>query len=69
MKIVGNIYELKVVIENKMYLETYYNHQPRNVTMDEIPTNFKAQEMQITRWMLTKDQQLMKFNMGTNTKP
>jgi hypothetical protein len=52
-----------------MYLETYYSHQPRTVTMDEIPTNFKAQEMQIAKWTLTEDQQLMKFNLGTNTKP
>ncbi len=52
-----------------MYLETYYNHQPRTITMDEIPTNFKAQEMQIAKWTLTEDQQLMKFNLETNTKP
>jgi len=45
MKIVGNIYELKVALENKVYLETYYSHHPRTVTMDEIPTNFKAWEM------------------------
>ncbi len=37
--------------------------------MDEIPTNSKAQEMQIARWTLTEDQQLMKFNLGTNIKP
>jgi hypothetical protein len=27
--------------------------------MDETPTKIKAQELQITRWMLTKNQQLM----------
>jgi hypothetical protein len=37
--------------------------------MDEIPTKIKAQELQIAGWTLTKDQKLMKLNMGTNAKP
>jgi hypothetical protein len=37
--------------------------------MDENPTKIKAQELQIARWMLTKDQQSMKLNLGTNAKP
>jgi hypothetical protein len=37
--------------------------------MNEIITKIKAHELQITRWMLTKDQQLMKLNLGTNAKP
>jgi hypothetical protein len=56
MKIVSNRFELRVGLENKVYLETYYSHQPGSVTMDEIPTNFKAQEMQIARWTLTEEQ-------------
>ncbi len=53
-KIFGNIYELEVVLENKVYLEMYYRHQPRSVVVDEIPTKIKALELQITRWMLTE---------------
>jgi len=34
--------------------------------VDESPTKIKAQELHITRWTLTKDQQLMKLNLGTN---
>jgi hypothetical protein len=29
-------------LEDKVYLERYYNHQPRNVAMDETPTKIKA---------------------------
>jgi len=29
----------------------------------------KAQELQIARWMLTEDLQLMKLNLGTNVEP
>jgi len=32
--------------------------------MDETPTKIKAHELQIARWTLTEDQQLMKFNLG-----
>jgi hypothetical protein len=32
---INNMYELEVAMENKMYLKTYYNHQPKSVTMDE----------------------------------
>ncbi len=41
-KILGNKYELKVVLEDKVYLETYYRHQPRNVIMDETLVNIKT---------------------------
>ncbi len=37
--------------------------------MDETPAKIKTQELQIARWMLIEDQQLMKFNLGTNVKP
>jgi hypothetical protein len=53
-KIIGNRYESKVVLEDKVYLETYYKHQPGNVLVDEIPANIKAQGLQTSRWMLTK---------------
>jgi hypothetical protein len=35
-KTTNNRYEPKVALEDKVYLETHYNHQPRSVTMDEI---------------------------------
>ncbi len=56
-------------MEDKVHLETYYNHQPRRVVVDETPTKIKAQELQIVGWMLIKDQQLMKFNLGIDVKP
>ncbi len=37
--------------------------------MDETPTNIKAQGLQIARWTLIKDQQLMKLNLETNAEP
>jgi len=30
---------------------------------------YKLEELQIARYMLTKDQQLMKFNLRTNVEP
>jgi hypothetical protein len=47
----------------------YYNYQPGNVAMDETPTKIKAQELQIARWTLNENQQLMKLNLGTDAKP
>ncbi len=44
-KIVGNIYEPKVALEDKMYPEMYYKHQPRNVVVDETLTKIKAREL------------------------
>ncbi len=49
-----------------MYSKTYYSHQLGNVVMDETPTQIKAHELQIIGWTLIEDQQLMKFNLGTN---
>ncbi len=52
-----------------MYLKMYYNHQPRSVVVDETLAKIKAQELQIPGLMLTKDQQLVKLNLGTNVEP
>jgi hypothetical protein len=41
-KILGNKYELEVALEDKLYLETYYNHQPKNVAVNETPAKIKA---------------------------
>jgi hypothetical protein len=41
-KIVGNKYELEVVLEDKVYLKMYHRHQPGSVAMDETPTKIKA---------------------------
>ncbi len=41
-KIPGNRCELKVALEDKVYLEMYYNHQLGNVIVDETPTKIKA---------------------------
>ncbi len=68
-KTINNIYELEVALEDKVYPETYYNHQPNNVVVYETPAKIKAQELQIVGWMLLKNQQLMKLNLGTNVEP
>jgi hypothetical protein len=51
---------------DKVHIRTYYNHQPRNVAMDETSTKIKTQKLQIARWVLTEDQQLMKLNLRIN---
>jgi hypothetical protein len=68
-KIASNKYEPELVLKDKVYLEMYCSHQPRNVIVDETLAKIKAQELQIVRCTLTKDQQLMKLNLGTNVKP
>ncbi len=68
-KIHGNRYEPEVVSKDKVYLNMYYKHQLRSIVMDETPTKIKAHELQIDGWTLDKDQQLMKFNLGTNVEP
>jgi len=68
-KIHENRYELEVVLEDKVYPKTYYEHKPRSFVVDETLANIKAQGLQIVEWMLIEDQQLMKFNLGINAKP
>jgi Leu/Phe-tRNA-protein transferase len=41
-KIVGNIYELKLPLEDKVYPEMWYNHQPRSVVMDQTLAKIKV---------------------------
>ncbi len=38
----GNSYELEVTLEDKVYLETYYSHKPRSVTVDKNLAKIKA---------------------------
>ncbi len=68
-KILGNIYEPKVALEDKVYPETYYRHQPWSVIVDKTLANIKAHGLQIVGWSLTKEQQLMKLNLGIDVKP
>jgi hypothetical protein len=44
-KIVSNRYEPKVALEDKVYPETYYSHQPRSVIVDKIPTKIETHEL------------------------
>jgi len=46
----------------------YYKHQPRIIAVDETLVKIKAHELQITRWTLIKNQQLMKLNLGIDAK-
>ncbi len=41
-KIHGNKYEPKVALKNKVYLETYYRHQPKSVIVDETLAKIKT---------------------------
>ncbi len=41
-KIPSNKYELEVVLEDKVYPETYYKHQPWSVVVDKTLANIKA---------------------------
>jgi hypothetical protein len=68
-KIPNNRYEAKLALEDKVYPKMYYIHQLGNVIVDETPVNIKAQGLQITRWTLTKDQQLMKLNLESDVEP
>ncbi len=47
----------------------YYRHQPNNVIVDETLAKIKAHGLQIVGWTLTKDQQLMKLDLGTDVEP
>jgi hypothetical protein len=67
-KIPSNNNETKVAFEDKVYLKTYYKHQPWSVVMDLTLANIKAQGLQIVGWMLTIDQQLMKLNLGIDVE-
>jgi hypothetical protein len=44
-KIDGNRYEPKVDLEDKLYSETYYSHQPRSVAMNETLAKIKTHEL------------------------
>jgi len=54
-KIDNNKYEPKIVLEDKVYLNMYYNHQLGNVTADETLAKIKEHELEIVGWTLTKD--------------
>jgi len=41
-KIPNNRYEPEIALEDMVYPETYYRHQPGNVIIDETPANIKA---------------------------
>ncbi len=55
-KILDNKYEPKVTLEDKVYLKTYYKHQPRSVVVDETLAKIKAQGLQIAGLMLIENQ-------------
>lgn len=44
---ITNRYELIVVMGEKMYPKMHYKHQLRNVQINETPSKFKAQELQV----------------------
>jgi hypothetical protein len=44
-KITRYRYELEVALDDKVYLEMYYNHQPWSVAVDETPSKIKTHEL------------------------
>jgi hypothetical protein len=60
--------KLKISLEEKVYLETYYHHSQTNMEMNETPTKIQVHNLQITRWTLIKEQ-LVKLNLGTEANP
>jgi hypothetical protein len=44
-KIASKKYELKVALEDKVYLKTYYSHKLGSVVMDETLAKIKAHEL------------------------
>ncbi len=61
--------KLEVALENKVYIETYYQHKLSQVQIDETLVKVKVQELQIAKWTLTKNQQLLKINLGIKDNP
>jgi signal recognition particle subunit SEC65 len=51
----GNRYEPKVALEDKVYPKTYYKHQLGSVIVDEILAKIKTQGLQIVEWTLIED--------------
>jgi hypothetical protein len=60
---------LEISLEDKVDPETYYDHNQADIEMDETPTKIQVQNHQIIGWTLTKEQQLVKLNLGIETNP
>jgi hypothetical protein len=43
-------------MEDKVYLEAYYNHQPKSVVVNETLAKIKTHELQRVGWTLIEDQ-------------
>jgi hypothetical protein len=56
-------------LEDKVYLETYYHHSQDDIQVNETPTKIQIQNLHITGWILTKEQQLVKLNLSTKANP
>jgi hypothetical protein len=41
-KILGNKFEPKIALKDKVYPKMYHRHQPGSVVVDETPANIKA---------------------------
>jgi len=56
-------------VDDKVYLDTYYRHQPKSLLVNETLAKIKTHGLHVAGWTLIKDQQLMKLNLGINAKP
>jgi hypothetical protein len=54
--IIGNKYQPKAILKDKVYLEMYYSHQQGSIVADETLAKIKAHELQIIGWTLSENQ-------------
>jgi hypothetical protein len=47
------------------YLMYFYEHQPREVLILDEATNNTIKDKNITSWIMTTEEQLVKFNLGS----
>jgi len=42
----------------------FFQHEVRELEIDEMPTQIRVQNLYITRWTITEKEQLTKINLG-----
>jgi len=59
----------KTSLEDKVYPKTYYHHSQLDIEVDGTLAKIQVQNLQIAGWTFTKEQQLVKLNLGTKSNP
>jgi hypothetical protein len=47
--------KLKISLEGKLYLETYYHHNQAKIEVDETSIKIQEQNLHIASWTLTEE--------------